>query len=130
MRTECRTCGNIRKEGVDWYDEDYCSGKCKAQDGGQIPPAADAKASGAVASLDDYLLDYPKGLGEKDKRGQRIKGRIPKRYRRRFEADRLNWGESLNAPQLKQAGLRSNRKPIPGDFDFVDETKVEESENE
>lgn len=125
MRNKCRTCGAERKEGVEWFDDDYCSGKCKAADGGVIPPAEDVKASGVVASLEDYLADYPKNVGEKDKRGQRIKGRIPKRYHRRFEPERLNWGIPLNAPQLKQAGLRSNRTPIPGDFDF----EVEEAEN-
>jgi len=123
-RDKCRACGNERKEGVVWYDDDYCSGKCKANDGGSIPPAEDAKASGVVASYEDYVIDYPLHLGEKDKRGQRIKGRLPKRYRRRYEAERLNWGTHLDAPHLKQAGFRANRKPIPGDFDY------EESGNE
>ena len=125
MRETCRYCGNKRKEGVVWYDNDYCSGKCKANDGGAIPPAAIvARDSGVKASLDDYLLDYPKKLGEKDSRGQRIKGRKPRRYRRRFDAERLNWGEPLNAPDLKQAGLRVNRQPIQGDFDYTVEAEV------
>ncbi len=122
MREKCRFCENERKEGVEWYDDDYCSGKCKKSDGGEIPPEVEhLKTTGTAASLNDYLLDYPKKLGEKDKRGQRIKGRLPKRYRRRFDPERLNWGEPMNAPQLKQAGLRSNRQPIPGDYDFVEE---------
>ncbi len=120
MRTKCRFCENERKKGVKWFDDDYCSGKCKKADGGEIEPTIKrAKTSGEKASLEDYLLDYPKKLGEKDKRGQRIKGRIPKRYRRRFEPERLNWGKRLTNEQLEQAGLRANRKPIPGDYDFV-----------
>ena len=127
MRNKCRFCGNERKEGVVWDYDDYCSGKCKKADGGEIEPVIErVKTSGVKASLEEYILDYPKNLGEKDMRGQRIKGRIPKRYRRRFEPEKLNWGEPLNAPQLKQAGLRANRRPIPNDWDFIIEEKVEE----
>lgn len=123
-RNKCRFCGNVRKEGVKWYDDEYCSGKCKQADGGAIPPAAQRDRDiGIEASLEDYFLDYPKNLGEKDARGQRIKGRTPKRYRRRFDPHKLNWGEPMNAPHLKQAGLRANRQPIPGDFDYVREVE-------
>ncbi len=128
MRDKCRFCENERKEGVLWYDDDYCSGKCKKQDGGEIAPEPErVKAAGITATLQDYLLDYPENLGQKDARGQRIKGRIPKRYRRRFEPEKLNWDEPLNAPQLKQAGLRTNREPIPGDWDF-EEVKEKEDD--
>ena len=124
MRNKCRFCENERKDGVEWYDDDYCSGKCKKADGGVIVAEPERiKTSGVMASLNDYLLDYPKKLGEKDVRGQRIKGRVPKRYHRRFDPERLNWDKPLNAPQLKQAGLRANRVSIPGDWDFVEETE-------
>ena len=128
MRKNCRFCGNERKEGVPWQDDDYCSGKCKKQDGGTIDSVPEqVKVSGDKASLEDYLLDYPKKLGEKDGRGQRVRGRTPKRYRRRCEPEKLNWGEPMSAPELKQAGLRCNRKPIPGDWDFgVPESEGEE----
>tara|TARA_Y100000310_G_C20641166_1_gene793994 strand:+ start:1381 stop:1755 length:375 start_codon:yes stop_codon:yes gene_type:complete len=119
MRAKCRFCGNVRKEGVVWYDDDYCSGKCRKNDGGETRPAEQPVADFS-ASLEDYLLDYPKGLGEKDARGQRIRGRLPKRYRRRFEPDRLNWGAPLDNRGLKQCGFRANRIPLPGDFDYVE----------
>lgn len=125
MRDKCRYCENERKEGVEWYDDDYCSGKCKKADGGVIAPAPERdRQTGVKASLEEYLLDYPKKLGEKDGRGQRIKGRTPKRYRRRSDPEKLNWGEPLAREKLKQAGMRANREPIPGDFDY------EEIENE
>lgn len=124
---ECRYCGNKRKENVEWPYDEYCSGKCKTADGGTVAPEAEhAKVVGVKASLEEYLLDWPKNLGQKDSHGQRIKGRKPKRYRRRYEPERLNWGKPMNAPQLKQAGLRANRQPIPGDYDF--EVPVEEAE--
>jgi len=130
MRMKCRFCENKRKEGVEWYDDDYCSGKCKIADGGIVAPVAERiKTSGTVASLDDYYLDYPKKLGQKDARGQRIKGRMPKRYRRRFDPEKLNWDEPLNAPDLKQAGFRANRKPIPGDYDFAEQEVENEETN-
>ena len=125
MRNKCRFCGNERKEGVQWYDADYCSGKCKAADGGTIPPApVQAKIVGITASLADYLLDWPKNLGQKDARGQRIKGRTPKRYARRYDPEKLNWDKPMSAPDLKQAGFRANRKPIPGDYDFEEVTNA------
>jgi len=130
MRNECRTCGTERKDGVGWYDENYCSGKCKKTDGGEIAPVPErVRNSGRVASLEDYLVDYPKNMGQKDRHGQRIKGRFPKLYRRRYEPERLNWGPPLSAPDLKQAGLRANRSPIPGDFDYDVEVEVEEQKN-
>lgn len=119
MRDKCRYCENERKEGVEWYDDDYCSGKCKKADGGVIPLAAKPdRTNRAPASFADYMLYYPKGIGEKDKRGQRIRGREPKLYRRRNEPEKINWGEPLSEAELKQAGLRANREPIPGDWDY------------
>ena len=103
----CRYCGTEKKEDVDWYDETYCSGKCKSLDGGIVQPAHTSPTT-QKASLIDY---------QQDKR--HIK------YRRRFQPEKLNWGEPLNAPQLKQAGFSANRKPIPGDWDFT----VEENDN-
>ena len=124
MREKCRFCENVKGEGGEWFDDDYCSGKCKKADGGTIPPAAKPdKTSRVPASFADYMLDYPKGIGEKGKHGQRIKGREPKLYRRRFQPEKLNWGEPLSEDELKQAGLRCNRKPIHGDWDFVDVEK-------
>ena len=98
---KCRYCGAVQKEGVDWYDEIYCSGKCKSADGGEVP-----KSHTSPSSQKATLIDY-----KQDKRNMR--------YRRRFDPDKLNWGEPLDAPQLKQAGFRANRQPIPGDWDFV-----------
>jgi hypothetical protein len=45
----------------------------------------------------------------------------PSEYHRRLDPEKLNWGVPLSAPDLKQAGLRANRKPIPGDWDFEEE---------
>ncbi len=121
MRNKCRFCENERKESVEWYDDNYCSGKCKKLDGGAIPPADKPdKMNRPAASYADYMLDYPTGIGEKDKRGQRIRGREPKLYRRRFEAEKMNWGTPMSEPELLQAGLRCNREPIPGDWDYAE----------
>lgn len=40
-------------------------------------------------------------------------------YRPRREPHLLNWGPWMNSDQLKQAGLKANRVPIPGDADYV-----------
>ena len=105
MSAKCRQCGAEKKENVEWLDDTYCSGKCKSLDGGVIPQAHTAPSTQKVT-----LIDY-----KQDKKHLR--------YRRRFEPERLNWGEPMSAPELKQAGLRSNRKPIPGDWDFIEEVK-------
>jgi hypothetical protein len=127
MRDECRNCGAKSREGLEWYDDDYCSGKCKKEDGGVIEPEPERnRNAGKVASLEDYLVYWPKNLGQKDRRGQRIKGKRPKAYARVWEPERLNWGPKMTKAQLKQAGFRANREPLPGDWDFVVPVTAEE----
>lgn len=43
----------------------------------------------------------------------------PDSYIPRREPERLNWGEWMNRTQLEYAGLKANRVPIPGDWDYV-----------
>ena len=120
MRSKCRFCDAERKAGIKWYNDDYCSGKCAKLDGCEIEPAiVKAKTDGFKATLEDYFLDYPAKVAK----GQ-AKGRTPKRYTRRYEPECLNWGETLDVEQLKQAGLRLNREPIPGDWDYQEVVDV------
>ena len=42
----------------------------------------------------------------------------PEHYATRTNPDTLNTGELMTAHQLKQAGLKANRVPIPGDHDY------------
>lgn len=42
----------------------------------------------------------------------------PEKYIQRREPDRLNWGPWMDSTQLEQAGLKANRVPIPGDWDY------------
>lgn len=42
----------------------------------------------------------------------------PDMYVQRQEPDKLNWGKWMNGKQLRQAGLKANRVPIPGDWDY------------
>lgn len=37
QKTECRGCGALKREGVEWFDDDYCSGKCRRNDGAEMP---------------------------------------------------------------------------------------------
>ncbi len=39
-------------------------------------------------------------------------------YAERANPDTLNTGDHMTAHQLKQAGLKANRVPIPGDHDY------------
>ena len=43
----------------------------------------------------------------------------PSMYATRTNPDLLNWGQHMNSDELKQAGLKANRVPIPGDYDYV-----------
>ena len=38
---------------------------------------------------------------------------------RRTNPDSLNWGPHMTSDQLHEAGLKANRVPIPGDWDYV-----------
>lgn len=116
-REECRKCGAKLKHDKtsNQYDPDYCSGLCRKNDGvepyiksvEELAMVVEATKKAKPASLEDY------------------KKNVPSKYARRFEPEKLNWSENvMNAAELKQAGFRCNREPIPGDWDFV----IEETE--
>lgn len=100
---KCRNCEAVKKN--DPKDDLYCSGKCRAIAGDPPLPKGDEPAAVVerVASLEDYK-------------------KHPKDYRRRLEPEKLNWGPGLLNPEgIKQCGMRANRKPLPGDWDYEDE---------
>ncbi len=110
-REECRKCGAKLKHDKtsDQYDPEYCSGKCRKNDGAEPYVKTPAEQAAVVevvkkerpASLEDY------------------KKNVPSRYARRFEPEKLNWSKNeMSEDELKQAGFRDNRKPIPGDWDY------------
>ncbi len=41
------------------------------------------------------------------------------KYITRREPKLLNWGPWMDSQQLAEAGLKANRVPIPGDWDYV-----------
>ena len=110
-REECRKCGaKLRHDKTsDQYDPEYCSGKCRKEDGAE-PYVKTVEEQAMVvevvkkknpASLEDY------------------KKNVPSKYARRFEPEKLNWSKhKMNEEELKQAGFRANREPIPGDWDY------------
>lgn len=110
-REDCRNCGaKLRHNKTsDQYDPEYCSGKCRKVDGAE-PYVKTAEEQAAVvevvkkkkpASLEDY------------------KKNVPSKYARRFDTEKLNWSKNeMNEEELKQAGFRANRRPIPGDWDY------------
>ncbi len=114
-REECRKCGAKLKHDKtsDQYDPEYCSGLCRKIDGADPYVKSAAERAMVVevtkkirpASLEDY------------------KKNVPSKYARRFEPEKLNWSKNaMDEEQLKQAGFRANREPIPGDWDFEDES--------
>ena len=113
MRELCRFCGAKLKHDKtsDQYDPEYCSGLCRKKDGSEsYVKTAQEKAMVVVATKEKApasLEDYKKqGIGK---------------YARRFEPEKLNWSKNeMNEEELQQAGFRANRKPIPGDWDYVE----------
>jgi len=113
-RKKCRHCGVERKPDVEWIAPDYCSGICMRADGLRPPLVGkptkiEDKPADRKATLEDYQFHSED-------------------YRRRLDPERLNWGAPLDVVHLKQAGLRANRIPIPGDWDYVGEEKEEKKE--
>jgi len=110
-REECRKCGAKLKHDKtsDQYDPEYCSGKCRKGDGAE-PYVKTAEEQAAVVAVVSKtrpatLEDYKKN--------------VPSKYARRFEPEKLNWSKNkMNESELKQAGFRANREPIPGDWDY------------
>ncbi len=127
QREECRGCGaKLRHDKTsDQYDPEYCSGKCRKLDGAE-PYVKSAEEQAAVVAVVSKtrpvtLEDYKKN--------------VPSKYTRRFEPEKLNWSKNkMNENELKQAGFRANREPIPGDWDYevesVDEPPKEPTEYE
>ena len=111
MRDECRKCGAKLKNDktLDQYDPEYCSGKCRREDGAEPYVKSDAEKAAVIEVVQKQrpasLKDYEKN--------------VPSRYARRFQAEKLNWSANeMNEEELEQAGFRANRKPIPGDWDY------------
>ena len=117
-REECRKCAaKLRHDKTsDQYDPEYCSGKCRKEDG-LTPYVKSAEEQAMVvevtkkarpASLEDY------------------KKNVPSKYARRFEPEKLNWSiNAMNEEELKQAGFRANREPIPGDWDYEEDASAQ-----
>ncbi len=116
-REECRRCGAKLKHDktLDQYDPEYCSGKCRREDGAE-PYIKTAEEQAMVVEVvkkrnPASYEDYKKNVGGK--------------YARRFQPEKLNWSKNkMSENELKQAGFRANREPIPGDWDY-EEAKTE-----
>lgn len=130
---KCRFCGSVRRNDI--RDPDYCSGKCRADDDAKVLDLPEAVQAGA-AEAGVVSLPEPGEVIPFDKAKPfvvPVNGSLddyyirPEAYHRRLEPEKLNWGIHLDLKQLKQAGLRANRVPIPGDFDF-EEAKDESSD--
>ena len=121
---KCRNCGATRRN--DDSDPDYCSGKCRRLDErGPLTETGVAEVGEAEVVIVDELPDKPKirlpdGVTLVQKGSLDDYYARPEAYHRRLEPEKLNWGIKLDVKQLKQAGLRANRVPIPGDWDFVE----------
>ena len=114
-REECRKCGaKLRHDKTsEQYDPEYCSGLCRRKDGSE-PYVKTAEEQAMVVKEAKLIApasfkDYEKNVGG--------------RYVRRFEPEKLNWGEPMSDHDLLQAGFRANREPIDGDWDYQEMSK-------
>ena len=114
-REKCRYCGaKLRHDKTsEQYDPEYCSGLCRRKDGSE--PYVKTVEEQAMVVKEAKLIapasfkDYEKNVGG--------------RYVRRFEPEKLNWGEPMSDHDLLQAGFRANREPIDGDWDYQEDAK-------
>ena len=72
----------------------------------------DEQETGESTIIEQAVIEYVRTAGLQDYYDN------PDNYYPRREPERLNWGAWLNMDQLKQADLRANRVPIPGDWDY------------
>ena len=119
-RQSCRNCGAKLKHDKtsDQYDPEYCSGLCRKKDGSEpyVKTAAEQAmvVKEAKLTLPATYKDYMKNVGG--------------RYVRRFEPEKLNWGEPMSDNDLLQAGFRANREPIEGDWDYQEKEPLPQGE--
>jgi hypothetical protein len=114
-REECRKCGAKLKHDKtsDQYDPEYCSGKCRREDGVEPYVKTAAEKAAVIVAVKKKKVASLEGY----KKG------VPANYARRFEPEKLNWSANkMNEEELKQAGFRDNREPIPGDWDYEEPT--------
>ena len=104
-REECRKCGAKLKHDKtnEQYDPEYCSGKCRKNDGAEPYVKSVEERAMVVEAIKEVkpasLEDYKKN--------------VPSKYARRFEPEKLNGSENqMNEGELKQAGFRANSEPI------------------
>ena len=117
MRQECRKCGAKLKHDKtsDQYDPEYCSGKCRKEDGS--PPY--------VKTAEEQAMVVEVVKKKKPASFEDYKKNVPSRYARRFEPEKLNWSANkMSEEELNQAGFRANREPIPGDWDYEEKKPV------
>jgi len=124
--TKCRYCGatkrNAPESGKD-VNPDYCSGKCELLD--KRPVAVTEAEFVAGSAKPEPVIILPEGVKLTKEGSLADYYDRPDQYHRRLNPEKLNWGVHLDMKQLKQAGLRANRKPIPGDWDFEAEEQHE-----
>ena len=117
-RTECRKCGAHLKHDKtsDQYDPEYCSGKCRKEDGAEpYVKSAEEQAAVVVVTRKRNPASY-----------EEYKKNVGGKYARRFQPEKLNWSKNkMNEGELEQAGFRANREPIPGDWDYEPEGPCE-----
>lgn len=65
-----------------------------------VTPVTAGGSQSVTVGLDDYLSR-------------------PEAYATRAEPESLNWGPYMDCHALKEAGLRANRVPVPGDWDYA-----------
>ncbi len=110
---KCRYCKAGKRN--DPADPLYCSGRCRGLDGAEPlgKPVVDMQATEALV-IAEKVAPNPEKASYEDYIAR------PYAYHRRLGAERLNWGEHLDGKQLLQAGLKTDRVAIPGDWDFVE----------
>ncbi len=138
----CKNCMVIELKG---RLKEFCSDKCRMQfkrksnskpEQAKVEqittPYRAARAPGPQFPIRDELKqvpDLPAGINEEMYGDSLTPGSLqhyyqyPDKYCPRQEPEKMNWGPWMTTEQLKQAGLRANRTPLPGDWDWEGNVK-------
>lgn len=121
---DCIICGakkrSIHQEGDPVIAPEYCSGKCQNIGLEKFGNRENMMATEVQSQAGEIINKAMERLNQKVPMPGSYADycQNPDKYHRRLNAEKLNWGVHLSVKQLRQAGLKENREPIPGDWDF------------
>ncbi len=110
---DCKQCGTL----LTGRQREFCSDKCRMRHKRQTRTSEDGSGS---TNANKVVVEPEQIESEQQTRTASFEDyqAHPGDYVPRVQPELLNWGSWMNSGQLEQPGLKANRVPVPGDWDY------------